>query len=102
MLLKRYIDSRNDNKDALFIGKGTDRMTPSGIRSRLHSIGDKANVENVHPHRFRRTLATNLINHGMTIQEVATILGHEKIDTTMMYIYIDQENVKNSYKKFSF
>lgn len=102
MLLKRYIDSRNDNKDALFIGKGTDRMTPSGIRSRLHSIGDKANVENVDPHRFRRTLATNLINHGMTIQEVATILGHEKIDTTMMYIYIAQENVKNSYKKFSF
>ncbi len=102
MLLERYLDSRKDSLDALFVGKGSERMTPGGIRSKLHSIADKAGVENVHPHRFRRTLATNLINHGMSIQEVAKILGHEKIDTTMTYIYIDQENVKNAYKKFSF
>lgn len=102
MLLKRYFDERKDKSDALFVGKGTNRMQPSGIRSQLHKIGKKANVENVHPHRFRRTLATNLIDHGMSIQEVATILGHEKIDTTTTYIYVNIENVKNAYKKFAF
>ena len=58
-------------------------------------------VQNVHPHRFRRTLATNLILHGMPIQEVSLILGHDKIDTTMRYIYTDQSNVKHSYQKYA-
>ena len=101
MQLQKYLDSREDDGEALFIGKGTSRMQPSGIRKCLRVIGDRAGVPNVHPHRFRRTLATNLIKHGMPIQEVANILGHEKLDTTMMYVYLDKQSVKNSYKKYS-
>ena len=66
----------------------------------LHKVAEKAEVDNVHPHRFRRTLATNLIDHGMAIQEVAAILGHEKLDTTMKYVYINKSNIKNSYNKY--
>lgn len=101
MLLKRYIDSRNDDHNALFIGKGSNRLTPGGIRYMLKNVSKKAGVENTHPHRFRRTLATNLIGHGMPIQEVATILGHDKIDTTMKYVYIDKRNIKNSYRRYA-
>lgn len=101
MQLQKYLDSREEDGEALFIGKGTSRMQPGGIRKCLRVIGDRAGVPNVHPHRFRRTLATNLIKHGMPIQEVANILGHEKLDTTMMYVYLDKQSVKNSYKKYS-
>lgn len=100
MQLQNYLKTRTDNEEALFIGKGTPRMHPQGIRKRLHEIAEQAGVQNVHPHRFRRTLATNLINHGMAIQEVANVLGHERIDTTMTYVYINKENVKNSYRKY--
>ena len=100
MLLQRYLSERTDSSEALFAGKGTGRMTPGGIRARLHNIADKADIANVHPHRFRRTLATNLIDRGMKIQEVASILGHDKLDTTMKYVYIDKSNVKNAYRKF--
>jgi site-specific recombinase XerD len=100
MLLQRYLSERTDESPALFSGKGTKRMTPSGIRARLHNIAKKADIDNVHPHRFRRTLATTLINHGMQIQEVASILGHDKLDTTMKYVYIDKTKIKNSYRKF--
>lgn len=101
MELNNYLDSRCDDKPALFIGKGTDRITPGGIRFMLHELGKQAGVENVHPHRFRRTLATSLINHGMSIQEVATLLGHENINTTMKYVYINSANVKSSYRKYA-
>lgn len=101
MLIKRYLDSRTDSDEALFIGKGTHRLHPGGVRFMLKTIAAKAGVENVHPHRFRRTLATNLIDHGMAIQEVASILGHDKLDTTMTYVYLDKNNVKNAYRKFA-
>lgn len=101
MQLKRYLDSRTDKLDALFIGKGTKRLSPNGMRKRLHKIADWAEVEKVHPHRFRRTFATILIDHGMPVQEVANLMGHEKLDTTMGYYYIDKQNVKNSYRKYS-
>lgn len=65
----------------------------------LKRLERRSGVGNVHPHRFRRTLATNLIDRGMSIQEVASILGHEKLDTTMKYVYLNKTNVKNSYKK---
>ena len=101
MLLNRYLKGRGDLKPALFVGKGSDRLTPGGIRKMLKMVAAKAGVDNTHPHRFRRTLATNLIDHGMSIQEVAAILGHEKIDTTMKYVYIDKNNVRNSYQKYA-
>ena len=101
MLIKRYIDSRTDSDEALFVGKGTHRLHPGGVRFMLKTIAKKAGVENVNPHRFRRTLATNLIDHGMAIQEVASILGHDKLDTTMAYVYLDKNNIKNAYRKFA-
>lgn len=101
MLLKKYLSERKDGSPALFVGKGSTRMTPGGIRFRLKTIANNADVDNVHPHRFRRTLATNLIDRGMPIQEVAEILGHDKIDTTMKYVFIQKNNVKNAYKKYA-
>lgn len=101
MYLERYFKERTDDKEALFLGKGTERLTPHGVRAMLKRIEARSGVENVHPHRFRRTLATNLINHGMPIQEVAAVLGHDKIDTTMRYVYIDQRNVENAYRKYA-
>lgn len=101
MQLKKYLGTRTDDGEALFVGKGTDRIQPHGVRIMLKRIEERSGVENVHPHRFRRTLATNLINHGMAIQEVASILGHDRIDTTMTYCYIDKQNVKNSYRKYA-
>ena len=100
MLLKRYLYDRMDEYPALFVGKGTDRMTPGGVRRVLKKLEKASGVENVHPHRFRRTLATDLIDHGMPIQEVATILGHEKLDTTMTYVYISKNSVRSSYNKY--
>lgn len=101
MFLKRYFLERTDNFDALFIGKHTTRMTEGGVRYMLRKLGEVSGVENVHPHRFRRTLATNLISRGMPIQEVAKILGHEKLDTTMKYVYLDNDDLKFSYNKFN-
>lgn len=100
MLLQRYLANRKDDSLALFVGKGTERMQPCGIRKMIHAVAERAGVENAHPHRFRRTLATTLIDHGMPIQEVAAILGHDKLDTTMKYVYLNKNNVKNSYNKY--
>lgn len=99
LALQKYMDSRHDDNPALFTGR-RGKLDPQGIRAMLKHIEEKSGVTNVHPHRFRRTLATNLINRGMPIQEVAFILGHDKIDTTMKYVYIEKQNVKNAYKKF--
>lgn len=101
MLLKRYFKTRDDLYPAAFIGKGTERIEPEGVRRMLQRTARKAGVDNVHPHRFRRTLATNLINRGMPIQEVSRILGHENINTTMMYVYIDQKQLKTSYQRYA-
>lgn len=101
MLISEYLKSRTDDKPALFIGKGTDRLKPGGVRLMLNKIADEAGVVHVHPHKFRRTLATSLIRHGMPIQEVAHILGHEKLDTTMKYVVMDQTGVAQSYRKYT-
>lgn len=101
MHLDRYLSKRKDQSPALFVGKGTERIAPNGVRVALNRIGKRANVENVHPHRFRRTLATNLISRGMEIQDVAAILGHDNINTTMTYVYIDQTAVKSSYQRYA-
>ena len=98
-LLRELFESRKDDDPALFLGK-RGRYEPGGIRALLNQIGDRAGVENVHPHRFRRTLATNLINHGMPIQNVAFILGHSNINTTMTYVFIDKANVENEYRRY--
>lgn len=101
MLLRRYLEDRKDDLPALFVGKGSERLKPCGIRKILTRISEKSNVKNTHPHRFRRTLATNLINGGMPIQQVSIILGHDKLDTTMKYIYSSKTDIKNAYEKYA-
>lgn len=99
--LTEYFAERTDNNEALFIGKGQKRLLPGGVRAMLKNLGAAAHVEHVHPHKFRRTLTTNLIRHGMPIQEAAMILGHDKLDTTMKYVVLDKSDVKHSYKKYA-
>lgn len=101
MYLQRYLKERTDDLPALFITRQNTRISPNGIRKMLHQVENASGVENVHPHRFRRTLATNLIAHGMPIQEVAAVLGHDKLDTTMTYVYMSDEDIHNNYRKYA-
>jgi len=98
--LQEYLAERTDDAAPLFITQMGNRFDPGGVRLMLRKIGKRANVTNVHPHRFRRTLATHLMDKGMAVQEVSVVLGHEKIDTTMTYLYINQKNVEHSYRKY--
>ena len=90
MYLRRYLDARHDICPALFANIRHDRLQQNGVRVMLKRMAKIAGVEHAHPHKFRRTLATMLIAHGMPIQEVAAILGHEKLDTTMKYVALDK------------
>lgn len=100
MHLQQYLKTRNDNEECLFLGRGK-RIGKNGIEALLKRVGAVAGVENVHPHRFRRTLATNLLDRGMNIQDVATILGHADLKTTQIYCYISQSNVRAAYNKYA-
>jgi site-specific recombinase XerD len=100
MHIREYLLGRSDDLPALFVGKGTQRISAQGVRAMLKRLERITAVEHVHPHKFRRTLATNLIRHGMPIQEVAVILGHSNISTTMQYIKVSQESVKGSYRRY--
>lgn len=97
-MLFRYFADRNDHDEALFSSRSSPRLTADGLRQMLKRIEAKSGVENIHPHRFRRTLATSLARKGMPVQEIKEILGHEKIETTMTYISIDQTQVKSHYQ----
>lgn len=98
--LQEYLKSRTDFSEALFVGKGK-RIEKGGIEALVKRIGKKTGVENVHPHRYRRTLATNLLDRGMNIQDVAAILGHADLKTTQVYCFISQVNVKSAYCKYA-
>lgn len=101
MHLKEYLGSREDAEDCLFEGWRGKRITKNGIEALIRRIGTYAGVDNAHPHRFRRTLATNLLDRGMNIQDVAQILGHADLKTTQVYCYISQSNVKTAYQKYA-
>ena len=101
MYLECYFAERDDDCPALFIGRGAKRLKPGGVRLMLRTVGEKAGVENVHPHRFRRTRATTMIRKGMPIEKVAKMLGHDKLDTTMRYVYIDDTDLANDYRRFA-
>ena len=101
MLLQQYLNERKDDVPALFVNRLGDRLKPGGVRMMLNDLAEKAQVEHVHPHKFRRTLATDLTRHGMPIQEVAKILGHEKLDTTMKYVVLNKDDIKASYRRFT-
>lgn len=101
MYLKEYLFQRTDSDNALFIGMRDERLQPNGVRIMLKTLANKVGVEHVHPHKFRRTLATELSRKGMPIQEIAKILGHDKIDTTMQYVVLNKDDVKASYRKYA-
>ena len=100
--LLNYIELRTDNNIALFVSlnKPHSRLTESGVELRLREMGKKLGVEKVHPHKFRRTMATRAIEKGMPIEQVQKILGHEQIDTTLRYAMVNQNNVKLSHRKY--
>ena len=100
--LKQYLESRTDDNPALFvsIAKPHNRLKISGVELRLRQLGRKVSIHKVHPHKFRRTLATMAIDKGMPVEQVQKLLGHVKIDTTMHYAMVNQSNVKISHRKY--
>ena len=100
--LQRYLESRTDDNPALFVSfaKPHTRLTISGVEVRLRKLGKEAHLYKVHPHKFRRTLATMAIDRGMPIEQVQKLLGHVRIDTTLHYAMVNQQNVKIAHRKF--
>lgn len=100
--LKEYIEKRNDSNSALFVTLDAphDRLKISGVEIRLRQLGRQLDLERIHPHKFRRTMATRAIDKGMPIEQVQKILGHSQIDTTMQYAMVNQNNVKTSHQKY--
>ena len=99
MMLESYLATRTDDSPAMFLSRLGERYTAGGIRNALNSLGERAGVQHVHPHRFRRTCATRLIARGMAIQDVARILGHDKLETTMHYVRLDDQTIHNNYNR---
>ena len=98
--LQKYLLSRPEQGGALFYNKNHDPLQAGGIRNILKTIEKDSGVENVHPHRFRRTFATGLANRGMNIQEIQKLLGHSNLNTTMEYVCIDNSKIKTSYQQY--
>lgn len=101
LALKKYLENRNDTNEALFVGLQSpyNRLKVSTYEKILRELGNRCGVH-CHPHRFRRTCATILLNKGMPIQEVSKVLGHAKLETTMIYCEIDQQSVATNHKKY--
>lgn len=102
MHLQQYLDSRTDNNPALFVSLYSPytRLTISGVEVRIRRLGQSLSMPKVHPHKFRRTLATMAIDKGMPIEQVQCLLGHVRIDTTLHYAIVNQNNVKLGHKKY--
>ena len=102
MYIEKYLETRTDDNEALFVSliKPYNRLGISGIEITIRNLGRKSNINKVHPHKFRRTMATMAIDKGMPIEQVQKLLGHLKIDTTMEYAMVNQNNVKNSHRKY--
>ena len=100
--LKDYLKSRNDDNPALFVTLDSPyaRLKISGVEIRIRELGRRMNLSKIHPHKFRRTMATRAIDKGMPIEQVQKILGHSQIDTTMQYAIVNQNNVKSSHQRY--
>ena len=100
--LQNYLNKRNDNNPALFVTLDCphDRVKISGIEIRVRQLGRNLNLNKIHPHKFRRTMATRAIDKGMPIEQVQKLLGHSQIDTTMQYAMVNQNNVKASHRRY--
>lgn len=99
--LVEYLTGRNVYGDYLFYNKKKDTLNPGGVRFLLKEIENRAGINNVHPHRFRRTFATGLANRGMDIQEIGKLLGHANLNTTLTYVYSSEEKIRTSHLKYS-
>ena len=102
MYIEKYLETRTDDNEALFVSliKPYNRLGISGIEIAIRNLGKEANINKVHPHKFRRTLATMAIDKGMPIEQVQQLLGHQSVDTTLQYAMVNQANVKSSHRKF--
>ena len=100
MYIRHYLASRTDDNPALFVTRANERFQTGGIRDLLKRLEERSGVDHVHPHKFRRTLATNLSKRNMPIQVISAILGHESIETTMEYIVLNKEDTKLKYRQF--
>ena len=100
--LQEYLSRRIDDNPALFVTLKApyNRITIGGIESRLHKFGNQLGLHKVHPHKFRRTLATMAIDKGMPIEQLQQLLGHKRIDTTLQYAMVKQSNVKIAHRKY--
>lgn len=100
--LQKYLAERDDGNAALFVGLygKHQRLSISGVEARLRWLGQQASVCRIHPHKFRRTMATVAIDKGMPIEQVQRLLGHKKIDTTLHYAMVNQNNVKIAHRKY--
>lgn len=100
--LQGYLNERVDSNPALFVGLRFPyaRLQIGGVENRLKQMGEELDIHKVHPHKFRRTMATVAIDKGMPIEQVQKLLGHEKIDTTLHYAMVKQSNVKNAHRKY--
>ncbi|MBR5195516.1 MAG: tyrosine-type recombinase/integrase [Akkermansia sp.] len=100
--LLNYLRDRTDDNPALFVSLHAphSRLTISGVESRLRAVGSRANIHHVHPHKFRRTMATMAIDKGMPIEQVQRLLGHVRVDTTLHYAQVNQNNVKLAHRKY--
>ena len=100
--LQNYLSERTDNNEALFVSllEPFERLLISGVEIRLRKLGRTLNIPKVHPHKFRRTLATMAIDKGMPIEQVQHLLGHQSLDTTLQYAMVNQNNVKLSHRKY--
>lgn len=101
MLVRRYMAERKDDNPALFVNRYNDRFLTGGIRDFLKRLEEVSGVHHIHPHKFRRTMATEMSRKGMPIQEVAKILGHDKLETTMEYVQLSDEDTKQSYRRYA-
>lgn len=102
MHLQNYLNERTDNNPALFVSLTAphNRLKIGGVEVRLRKIGKMLGIEKVHPHKFRRTLATMAIDKGMPIEQLQHLLGHQRIDTTLQYAMVKQSNVKIAHRKY--
>ena len=100
--LEQYLNGRSDDNNALFVSLKApyNRLSISGIESRLRNLGFKLGISKVHPHKFRRTMATMAIDRGMPIEQLQQLLGHQRVDTTLQYAMVKQSNIKNSHRKY--
>lgn len=100
--LQNYLAARTDNNPALFVTLDAphERLKISGVEIRVRELGRSLGLPKIHPHKFRRTMATRAIDKGMPIEQVQKILGHSQIDTTMQYAIVNQNNVKTSHQKY--